>query len=383
MVGMRVVLCVASIGAGLILTSCSSSSPEDATLANPTDRIAFAGGAGEAIADATAQRYAYLKAASGYFESVNRKWVYVAGSKALGCVITSAAPLLVSRDEFDPFRSEVDGLAATEAKVSRALADADTAKSKLRAVRPKLADLADADAQIAQAQTLLTYGQQSLTAGRSYVQQIESSGSAILEQVARVVQDVNREIASDEPNADTIGQDIRAGSRPAGGIALIPEPGNAPSARWTKSLVGGEEQPLLDDLNSKLAVLRTSSAKLLRTAAPVRSYLNAHNPMELVRSNDQCGVTSVGLVITPSQTQVALAPGQQYVISIDGGTQPYSVVIAGGQIPDGVTLTRSAFDQVPVVATVKTDKDKTKTGGFAVAISDASDSSALINFTVK
>jgi hypothetical protein len=219
----------------------------------------------------------------------------------------------------------------------------------------------------------------------------------IVSRVDTVRDKVSAEVVKTEPNIASITQITSGLSSAAGRIATIPpakpveKPATPAVSNKSQSAGNPNLEQALDRITPLLAKaldeLRQSSGRLAAASARIRAFLTAQDDRAKAAGKaGDCGLNglAIGVTIMPADTAVTLTAGQDYNIIISGGKRPYSAVLAGGHIPDGVTLTRSGFDQTPVVATISTDKDKSKAGGmFAVAISDASDSGGvLVNFTI-
>jgi hypothetical protein len=352
-----------------------------------------------------------------FLESSDREKVYLAGSQALGCVILASSPLLVPQREFDRFRRDLDGtLTDTEmtapnavelqqrllegslvgkiAKTEAALAKVDAVTTQMRAENMALDPaLLAAQPMISAGRTLVSTAAATAGTADAFVGRILSAEPMIIAQIDNVVAKVSMEIVKTEPNIASITQITGGLGSAAGRVATIPQPKPAEKpATAPKSASGAQAGAdtraafLRGQLDQALDELEAATTELSSITARVRAFLAAQDDRaKLVGKVDACqlGDVGIGVTITPADSAVSLAPGQDYNVIISGGKRPYAAVLAGGHIPEGVTLTRSGFDQQPVVATISTDKDKTKAGTFAVAISDASDTAGvLINFTV-
>jgi hypothetical protein len=352
-----------------------------------------------------------------FLESSDREKVYLAGSQALGCVILASSPLLVPQREFDRFRRDLDGtLTDTEmtapnavelqqrllegslvgkiAKTESALAKVDAVTTQMRAENmAQDPALLAAQPMISAGRTLVSTAAATAGTADAFVGRILSAEPTIIAQIDNVVAKVSMEIVKTEPNIASITQITGGLGSAAGRVATIPQPKPAEKpATAPKSAndahAGADTRAafLRGQLDQALDELEAATTELSSITARVRAFLAAQDDRaKLVGKVDACqlGDVGIGVTITPADSAVTLAPGQDYNVIISGGKRPYAAVLAGGHIPEGVTLTRSGFDQQPVVATISTDKDKTKAGTFAVAISDASDTAGvLINFTV-
>jgi hypothetical protein len=350
-----------------------------------------------------------------YFESSDREKVYLAGSEAMGCVILASAPLLVPKDQFEQFGVDVDGrlreadktrqdalqLLAGQREASLVGKIADT-QEKLASVeeiegRMRNAHLGEdprvlaADGQLNDAQKLISDSSATFGTAEAYIARILSAGTEIVARVDNVRDKVGEQIIKTEPDIAAITQITGGLSSAAGRVATIPPPkpvkakGAEAGTEKPNAIIPGV-QALQDELAGALGRLRDSSGRLAAQTAVVRAFLAAQDDRaKAVGKIDQCGLANIaiGVTITPPDTEATLTPGQGYNVIISGGKRPYSASLVPAN-PDGVTLTRSGFDQDPVVATISTDKDKVKPGDtFSLAITDASGaSSALINFTV-
>lgn len=385
----------------------------------------ISGDAGRDVITGLATGVAGMLGLGSFLESSDRQKVYLAGSQALGCVILASAPLLVPKDQFEQFREDVDGtlpgselaalkgnqagLAAAEkiaqdnsltgklADTQVKLADVVAAVAALRKVKSDHPALQDAETQMTAARQLIADSSGTVGVAAAYIARILGAEPEIIARVDDVVAKVSVEIVKTEPNIAAITQITGGLSNAAGRIVNIPAPkavgasATPPVSNKSQSAGNPTLEELLDQLTGNLSAaldrLRISSAALVASTARVRGFLTAQDERaRVVGKIEACGLDNlaIGVTINPAVTEVTLKPGQDYNVIISGGKRPYAAVLAGGHIPEGVTLSRGGFDQQPVVATVSTDKDKTKAGNFALAISDATDAGGvLINFTVE
>jgi hypothetical protein len=338
-----------------------------------------------------------LVGVGAFLESDDRQRVYLAGHRAIGCIILGATPLIIPKKEFETFRENLETIGERQGPVQVAKVGLSVATAELRAEDPAHPTLTAADLEVAVAEQLLESAASIEQQAQQFAGAVETSGVEVVTRVDTVTSLVSDQITRTEPSIAAITEITSSLQGVTGRVATIPaaKPPKNPAA---VAGGGGDAAPepgggvvkAAATPEEKVAAARgalaQASADLAAALVPVRNLLLAHvSRAQVLGKMQDCAVADAvaGIEISPADTVVSLQPGSEYNILISGGKRPYSASLVGGSVPEGVKLVRSGFDQQPVVATVSTDKEKSKAGAFAVAIADATgEGGRLINFTI-
>ena len=316
-----------------------------------------------------------------FFESENRQKIYLAGYRAMGCVLFSAGPLLIEQDQYNSLRDDLRILPGKIADLDGAISAAQIAEDDLRRNSSNNEALTRADIEIAAARTLSSTGKTAQSAGSTFVAQV-ANGRLIIETAAGdIASAVSDQIVDDEPRLSALTEITGGLPGAAQRIATIPpakKVQKAAGADQIEQKAAGEiDKAQVKILNGQLDLMRNAGDQLVGPANRVQEVVSEHQAASSALQDIKgCGFTpaSIGFKITPPDTSISMATGSSKSIMISGGKRPYSAVLAG-KVPDGVTLSRSGFDQQPVVAVVTAGA----TGGeFDLAIADASDADGIL-----
>jgi peptidoglycan hydrolase-like protein with peptidoglycan-binding domain len=337
-----------------------------------------------------------------FLESDDRQRVYLAGGEAIGCIILTSRSLMVPQTDFDAIATSTNELVAATDETEQARSAANAAADALRAAKANHPALLGAANQLADADKLIADSRATATAAGAFLKRISVAGLEIVTRVRNVTMKVSEEITRTEPDLASITSITGGLSGAAGRVGNIPPA--QPIAKPTGGAAGitamsgaSEAEKLLEaNLQQALEKLRASSIKTAAAATKVRSLMilqeSTNLPSFPAQSEadkaagklENCGLENltIGIQIDPASNQVTLKPGESYSFTITGGKRPYAAVLSEGR-PEGIALLRGGFDQQPFLATVTTDKDKTKAGNFALAIGDATTAPpVLINFKI-
>ena len=323
-----------------------------------------------------------------FLESENRQKIYLAGYRSMGCILFAAGPLLMEQGEYVQLKADLGTLDEKIAALNLAITDAQNAADALRARSANAEALSRADIEIRASRQLQSTAETARDAGAALYGQVTNGRLTIETAAGDIASQVSDQIVDDEPRLSAL-TEITGGLPgaaqritvipPAKGVAKAP----GETADLKQSGAGDPLQDLIVALNTRLDEMRARGAELIGPVSDVRNVVAQHvDAAKSLPDIKGCGFTPVdiGIKITPPDTSVEMNTGESRSIMISGGKRPYAAILSG-QIPPGVTLSRSGFDQQPVVAVVTAGA---ATGDFDLAIADAAEADGvLVHFRVK
>ena len=318
-----------------------------------------------------------------FFESENRQQIYLSGYRSMGCLLFASAPLLMRQDRYDALRTDIEALDIDLGRLDNAIFLARASAENLRKKEVNNPLLLEADTEIAAAKQLTVKAEEAQAGGVGLLSRVDQAGLIIETAAGNIAAEVSSQIVDDEPRLSALTEITGGLAGVSERVARIPPPKEKKPAAVTtegvaQSALSDEEKDLIAKLKDLRDIRDAVTIKARRLQLTVNQYADITLSLQNIKG---CGFEAIdlGLKILPDQDSFELQTGQSQSILISGGKRPYSAGLSG-QVPEGVTLTRSGFDQQPVVAVVTAG---TKTGEFDLAIQDASGNGGmLVHFTV-
>jgi hypothetical protein len=301
-----------------------------------------------------------------FLPSRPRQMAYLVGASAVDCAIRVTRPLSRSVDEKEKFNKFVTALES-------AIADLTSMIENCNETTEGLGD----------ARTTVTNA--SLTLGKARVAaRSMNDGGVLVDSVNRIRDEVNKEVAKNEPDLQRLTADLqRTLSASAGlitgqsGLFTLPAPSTKTAARPTERAA----RPSPCDKNS-LRLARADVQNALRPVETIVNDLEVATKIETCHQNATQGFAEAALRVQPPDTIVLI-----------GKSASKSVVVAGGQPPTtsrmlapGDTAVELTVSDGGSVVTLKPKlvNDDVVAGSYQMLVADSTVSGrAIVNVEVK
>lgn len=323
---------------------------------------------------------AALFAAGTLAHNATYQQIYLAGSKAVGCAVIAARPLLVKREDYEVLQNALAALRSGDDSISGVETKIDAvrlAAENLRKVVPNAAPAAAADIRAAAAAKVVARAETAAVQGRQYLSRIAGAHTTIVQTVHNIRDSVSAEIIKNEPSLQSLAQLTGSLGRLGTGFGQV---NNVHATATTfESQVLGErdiqsevakrvgnganeyeadakvrtEQENLKLLADHVEALRTAEMALAENVNIVADHVNDAEEMgQAVTSVEECEVEDIPgtFRIDPTLAQIDLDAGEEYTFRVSGGSGLPSASVVGKMV-SGLTVDRSAGD--PYMFTVK------------------------------
>lgn len=342
------------VAAVVVLGGCALFDPHPrvdeltASFATGTDGITFAGGLGEAIDAALAQREAYADAASQYsivrnvtavglagasasalylglvdasvsnviaglgvgaagvfglgqyLDSPPRQRLYFGASQAIGCAILAARPYMVETGEFDDLTEDLEALLAALGRLGSEIARFEHDNPTLSADEPR---------------TVLARGERAYARGTAYRAAVQTAGLMLRNEVLNIVDRVDIEITRTEPSLDALIPILANQQALAASFTSLQGVGTTSPAS-TNGPQTGTPRPV--------SPLEQAAADVAAAATRVAARINnGAAAADLVTSVAGCQVPS-------ADSDFAVVPGTSPVTVAEDSTYRFAVLGSGG-----------------------------------------------------
>jgi hypothetical protein len=302
-------------------------------------------------------------AASSWLSSRPRQLVYVAGIKAMSCLVDAVSPLAFSDQQAMAFDQDLKSLGASMTAVREQIAAVAELRARVArenredpAAKPEI--LTETDRDLTLAQSALDSARAVRDAGNRLSGERARAGLVLMSAVDAVGAEVDRALATTLPDLQSLPGIVGGLSQMTTQFTPTPAPKSTAAAladTKTDAQLHTQGTPSLVTraLDDARATLKRLVADMERTAQSVAAVVNAVAEAKPLATLKQCNVETVatGIVVEPSGP-LELTAGQAASrrLLVSGGKPPYGADFDEGSLP-GLTVTQPVAGRVVVEAT--------------------------------
>ncbi|MEO3429508.1 hypothetical protein AAFN88_11655 [Pelagibius sp. CAU 1746] len=325
---------------------------------------------------------ASLFTAANYLSAPTANQIYLAGSKAMGCVVLAARPLLVEEKVFEHLETSLDTIRKQIPVVQahiRGLKVARQARMKMLANETEF--LAQLEAVLSEAEAGIDAAQEALRKGNAYRAQIITAHLTINTVVRNVRDEVSLQLDAQLPTLQSLAQVV------SGIGSLAPQISQtsrfAPLRQdFIEGKPKGLDQSLRDPeiktakeaLKDKAGKLEDEVDKLAEAVAAIADILNDADALEAVLSTiNACSVERVPgtFEVEPADPEIEILAGETITFSAIGGSGNYGANLSG-PAASGLSLKRELPEEGFGMSFLLTAKSNAEPGEAKIVVRDSS-----------
>jgi hypothetical protein len=332
--------------------------------------------------------------AANYLSVPTANQIYLAGSKAMGCVVLSSRPLLVPAEKFAALETALKAIAKTIATVESRVTEVKYLRVAFaEEVNQDAALVASTEVALEQATTGLKRASEARRKGQIYRAELRSSHVAIRSIILNIRDEVSKQLDSRLPTLQSLAQVVGgigtlapsvsqtqrfaalrgtfAGTSDAGisdSVANLTE--SAPADAAAEVMKKKKKKIVADSVAALEAEIETL-ASLITTIADVLDEANA--VAGVITKLEACAVDQVPgtFDVAPNVTEITIAAGESATFSAMGGSGNYGATI-NGVAESYLGIVKKAPSAGFGISFVVTAKSNAKDGEAEIVIRDSS-----------
>jgi Putative peptidoglycan binding domain len=290
---------------------------------------------------------------SSFYDNRPRQRLYYGGAQAIGCVVLSYRPLLMTTEDYGRLQKAVQDLGAAMGTARGTLAELEALRAGLRSGPGLPAEL---DPEIARARDVLARAQTNYDEGLTLRDEIDVAGFTLRQRVLAIVHAVDQEILKTEPEpAAALSLASSLGPTTTALVGGLPS-GDLP--RGIRAFVGAEAaapDPNRQRATTLIARLQSELQIVNQHAATVGNFSSRAAALQRqVGEADACQPPELtgGLEVVPEDTQLQVSAPATLRFTVFGGDGiPRAILVrdgTGGKVVIEQPRIEGGFVQVPV-----------------------------------